>query len=147
VYYVRYTRTIHSGQCCNLYRACVGLTPFRPQNCPFTSGQSNLTKDRIAAAHGRFSRIRQMAAMCTHLVHQSRQPNRITVLALLSRFEYIDRRTCPGMCWADPFSPSKLPFHVWDLNPRIMAVPWAHPSPHPKQHLGRFSLFLQGPWS
>jgi len=30
-----------------------------------TSGQSNLTKGRIAAAHGRLSRIRHMAPMCT----------------------------------------------------------------------------------
>ena len=29
-----------------------------------TSGQSNLTKDRIAAADGRFSRIRQVAPVC-----------------------------------------------------------------------------------
>jgi len=30
-----------------------------------TSGHSNLTKGRIAAAHGQFSRIRQVAPMCT----------------------------------------------------------------------------------
>jgi len=30
-----------------------------------TSGQSNLTKGRIAAAHGRFYRIRQVALICT----------------------------------------------------------------------------------
>jgi len=30
-----------------------------------TSGQSNLTKGRIAAAHGRFYRIRQVAPICT----------------------------------------------------------------------------------
>jgi len=29
-----------------------------------TSGQSNLTKGRIPAAHGRFSGIRQMAPVC-----------------------------------------------------------------------------------
>ena len=29
------------------------------------SGQSNLTKGRIATAHGHFSRIRQVAPMCT----------------------------------------------------------------------------------
>jgi len=31
-----------------------------------TSGQSNVQKGRIAAAHGRFYRIRQVAPMCTH---------------------------------------------------------------------------------
>jgi len=30
-----------------------------------TSGQSNLTKGRIAAAHGRFSCIHQVSLMCT----------------------------------------------------------------------------------
>jgi len=30
-----------------------------------TSGQSNLTQDRIAAADGRFNSIRQVAPMCT----------------------------------------------------------------------------------
>jgi len=36
----------------------------------------------------------------------------VPVLPLLSRFEYIDRRTCVGMSWADSFSPSKLPIHA-----------------------------------
>jgi len=30
-----------------------------------TGSQNNFTKGRIAAAHGRFSRMRQMAPMCT----------------------------------------------------------------------------------
>jgi len=30
-----------------------------------TGGQSNLTQSRIAAAYGRFTRIRQVAPMCT----------------------------------------------------------------------------------
>jgi len=37
--------------------------------CP--NGQSNLKKGRIAAAHGRFNRIRQVVPMCTHLTHAS----------------------------------------------------------------------------
>jgi len=36
---------------------------------------------------------------------------------LLSRFEYIDRQTCPVTSWAGHFSPSKLPLHVWGSGP------------------------------
>jgi len=32
-----------------------------------TSGKSNLTQGRIADAHGQFSRIHQVAPMCTHI--------------------------------------------------------------------------------
>jgi len=44
-----------------------------------TSGQSNLTTGRIAAAHGRFSRTRQVPLVCTSnmwfLGHQILNPN------------------------------------------------------------------------
>ena len=39
-----------------------------------TSGQSNLTKGCIANAHGQFSGIRQVAPVCTHLIHASLGP-------------------------------------------------------------------------
>ena len=42
-----------------------------------TIGQSNLTQGRIAVAHGQFSRIRQVAPMCTPMVpwiHPTRHP-------------------------------------------------------------------------
>ena len=38
---------------------------FHATNQRVTAGQSNLTTGRIAAAHGRFSRVRQVAPMCT----------------------------------------------------------------------------------
>jgi len=51
-----------------------------------TSGQSNLPLGRIAAAHGRFNCIRQVAPMCTpRLVHLA-AIRTVTVLLLLSRF-------------------------------------------------------------
>jgi len=50
-----------------------------------TSGQSNLTKDRIAAAHGRFNRIHQVAPICTLSAFA---PYRFCTS--LSRFEHID---------------------------------------------------------
>jgi len=37
-----------------------------------TSGQSNLTQGCIAAEHGRFSRIRQMAPMCTPYIERQK---------------------------------------------------------------------------
>jgi len=46
-------------------------TAIRPR---ITSGQSNLKRGRIAAAHGRFSGIRQMALVCSHLIHASVGP-------------------------------------------------------------------------
>jgi len=36
---------------------------------------------------------------------------------LLSRFAYIDRRTCPGM---SPFSPPKLSLRVWGSGPHLI---------------------------
>jgi len=60
---------------------------------------------------------------------------------LLSRLEYIDRRTCPDMSWAGPFCPQNCPFTRGDLDPIQYMVPWAYPSPHPKRHLDRFSRF------
>ena len=38
----------------------------------WTSGQSNLTQGRIAAAHGRFSRILQVAPMCTPYIESQK---------------------------------------------------------------------------
>ena len=46
---------------CNSTFYATGRLP--PQH--ITSGQSNLTKGRIAAAHGRFNSIRLVAAVCT----------------------------------------------------------------------------------
>jgi len=80
-------------------------------NSRLTSGQRNLTRGRIAAAHGRFNRIRQMAPMCTHLVGPI--PIGIRTVLLLSRFENIDRRTRPGMSSARHFSTSQLPLLAW----------------------------------
>jgi len=36
------------------------------QTINLTTGQSNLTTGRIAAAHGWFNGIRQVATVCTH---------------------------------------------------------------------------------
>jgi len=39
------------------------------------------------------------------------------------------------------FSPSKLPLHMRDMEPHLIMVPSAHPSPNPKRHHDRFSCF------
>jgi len=76
---------------------------------------------------------------------------------LLSRFEYIDCRTCPGMSWPAPFHHQTCPFRCRDLYVRLIhvldgrtdmdlgwakescMVPWANQSSYPKRH--RFSRF------
>jgi len=73
-----------------------------------------MTYGRIAAAHGRFSRIRQVAPPSS-TPQSASAPYRCC--PLLSRFEYIDRRSSPGVCWVRPLSPSKLPLRVWISGP------------------------------
>jgi len=52
-----------------------------------TSGRSNLIKGRIAAAHGWFNRIRQVAPMYTHLLHPVGICSVPILPFMLSRFE------------------------------------------------------------
>jgi len=77
---------------------------------------SNLTLGRIAATHGRLNCIRQMAPMCTpfstHRSASAPYQRTGTAPSPLSYFEYFDRRTCPVMSLACPFSPSKLSLYV-----------------------------------
>jgi len=54
-----------------------------------------LTKGRIAAAHGRFDGIRQVASMCTHLIHGSLGPSESAPQKALGSVQSFlqDRRT------------------------------------------------------
>jgi len=63
---------------------------------------------------------------------------------LLNSFEYIRRRTCPGMSSAGPILPSKLALHMWESGPPFNNGFLCHLSPHPKWHLDRFSRFCTG---
>jgi len=54
-----------------------------------------------------------------------------------SRFRTGDRRVSLYFTVGCPSPPSKLP--MGDLDSHLYMVPWAHPSPQPKQHLDRFS--------
>ena len=82
-----------------------------------TSGQSNLTQDRIAAAHERFGRTRQVAPMCTSSSTPQSASASYRFCPPVSHLEYVDRRTCPGMSWSSRFWSSKLPLHVWGSRP------------------------------
>ena len=69
----------------------------------------------------------------------------IPVLPLLSHFEQINRRKCPGMSWSGPFSLLKLPLHQCGSglssksNTCFLGPQWLHTRSHPKRHLDQFS--------
>ena len=89
-----------------------------------TTGQSSLTTGRIAAAHGRFGGIRQVAPVCTlpraSLAHPSPNPKR-----------HLDRFSCffctahgresPYFTTGRPFPPLKLPLPMGDLDPHLIS--------------------------
>jgi len=58
---------------------------------------------------------------------------------LLSRFEYIDRRT-PRTCAGSAARPQNSPFTYRDLHPHLTH---SCSGPHPKRHLDRFSRFCR----
>jgi len=77
-----------------------------------TSGQSNLTQGHIAAAHGWFSLIHQVATIGTPSNAPPIGICTLLVLSPVSHFEHIDPQTCPVMAWVDPY-----PFVYGDLDP------------------------------
>ena len=85
-----------------------------------TSGQSNLTRGHIAAAHGQFSGIRQVAPVCTPPNRcffgptQVQIPNGISISsAVFAQLTADCRRACPGMSF-----PLKLPLcmAIWTIS-------------------------------
>jgi len=122
-----------------------------------TNGQSKLTQGRIAVAHGRFSRIRQVARMCNpiyrkpkwlpwqcpssplypHLTHDSLGTSE-SITQTSSRsvqpFCTDDRRVSLYFTMGHPFPLKIAPSHG-DLDPSI------HPSSQPKRHVDRFRHF------
>ena len=50
-------------------------------------------------------------------------------------------QSVPVLYSGSPVSPSKLPLLMGGPGPHVIMVPWAHPSPEPKQQLDRFSRF------
>jgi len=104
-----------------------------------TSSQSNLTQGRIAAAHERFSHIRQVVPMCTPSSPPQSASAPYWCCSLVSRFEYIDRRTSLGTATY----PSKLPFMCGDLNP-VWYVSLGTPESTSKMTSQLVEPFLQG---
>jgi len=102
-----------------------------------TSGQSNLTKGRIAAAHARFNGIPQMTPVCTPLntcflgLSRVYNPTGISIgSAIFAQLTSECRRVCPGMSFGDSF-PLKLSLRMGRPGSHLITlVPWAHPSPH-----------------
>ena len=93
-----------------------------------SSGQSNLTKGRIAAAHGRFNGIRQMASMCTQLIAymlpwatRVHNPNGISILDPFSQFCTPHDRVSSGMSFPLKIAPWHqaiwTPSNTWFLGP------------------------------
>jgi len=82
-----------------------------------TNGQSNLTQGHIAAAHGWFSRIRQVATIGTPSNAPPIGICTLLVLSPVSHFEHIDPQTCPVMAWVDPL---KLSLCIWGSGPYLV---------------------------
>jgi len=84
-------------------------------------GHSNLTQGRIAAAHRRFNRMRQVAPICTPSSTPNRHPRRtcaghcwVTVSIYISTTEHV--RTCPGRLLLS----SNLPLHLRHIDSHLM---------------------------
>jgi len=74
--------------------------------------------DAISQPHtGRSNRIRQVAPMCTTSSTSQSASAPYWRCPLLSRFGYIDHRTCPGLSWPSPFHPQNCRFASGDLDP------------------------------
>jgi len=87
-----------------------------------TSGQSNLTTGRIAATHGRFNGIRQVAPVCTPpnmlpWTHSSLNLKRH--LDWFSRFAQLTAGV-PILYNGQPLPSSKLPLPIGDLDPYLI---------------------------
>jgi len=84
-----------------------------------TSGHSNLTTGHVAAAHGRFSGIRQVAPMCTLTEYMLLWPTGVQIpngISVGSAFLHSLRQSRYTLQQAAPFS-LKIASSHGDLNP------------------------------
>jgi len=103
-----------------------------------TSGQSNLAKGRIAAAHGQFSRIRQVASVDPrpHIICASLDQSKSTFQTAyrsVQLFLHRSRQRVPILYNGTPLFPSKLPIpfawgsgrlsNTWFLGPTRVHIP------------------------
>ena len=104
-----------------------------------TSNQSNL-QGPMTNTHVQF---------CFAKCRQRKPPSSTLKLAsipyqcwlLLSRFKYINSRTCPGMSWTGDFSPQNLPLHTWGSGPHQIHGPLGPPKSTLNWHRDQFSHF------
>jgi len=129
IYYLPYTKGSRCITCPCLHITSLFLSAAGPivsciivqATLPsiYTSGQSNLTTGRIAAAHGRFNGIRQVAPVCTLSNTCFHGPTRVQILnsVLISSAIFAQLTTeCPYTLQSAAPSPSKFPSHG-DLDP------------------------------
>ena len=84
--------------------------------------------------------------MCTHLIHGSLGPPNSasqTASRSVQPVLHSSRQTVPTLYSGPPLSPLKVAPSHGDLDSHLTVLPWAHPSPHPRQLLDRFSRFCR----
>ena len=113
-----------------------------------TNAQSNLTTGCIAAAHERFSGIRQLAPVCTlpytcfHGPTRVQIPNGIlTGSAVFAQLTAECPYTLQRVILSSSLKTALSHEVIWTLI-QYMA-PWAHQSPQPKLHFDRFNHFCR----
>ena len=119
-------------------QVCSGIT--------ITTGKSNLTTGRIAAARGQlmvFARCRQCAFLpniCFFGLTRVQIPNGISIgSAIFAQLITVSRYFTIGPL----FHPQNCPFPWGIWTPIYYMVPLANPRPKPKRHLDRFSRFCR----
>ena len=111
-----------------------------------TSGQSNLTKSRIAAAHIRFNGICQMAPVCTHVIYASLglpESSTQTASRSVQPFWHSSPHSAPILYNGPPLPLEIAPSHGGSGPSSTTSFLGPHRSPQPTRHLDRFSRFCR----
>jgi len=108
-----------------------------------------MTKGRIAAAHGRFNGIHQVAPVCTHPIHpllgpptRVQIPNHSSISSAVFAHLTAD---CHYTLQLAARPSLKIVLPIGDLDPHLIRGSLGmHPSPQPKQHFDQFNPSLHG---
>jgi len=110
-------------------------------------GQSNMTTGCIAATHGQFSGIRQVAPVCTGTLYMlpwaTLSPNPKLHLDWFSSFCTAHSTAFLYFTKGRPFPDQNCPFPWGIWIPHLKHGSLSHPSSQPKWHLNRFSCFCR----
>jgi len=107
-------------------------------------------KGRIAAVHGRFNSIRQVAPMCTPsntCFHGPPEPIPQMASQSVQRLLNSSRQGVPILYNGLPLPPSKLPICMEDLNPHLIHGSLIQPESTTQTASRSVQPFLQGSWS